>query len=85
VQTFYFLRHGKTTASQTGVYCGTLTPAAYQMAADFAEAYISLPWTAILSSPLQRLVATANPIGIRMQFKDGLREIAYAQWEEKNA
>jgi hypothetical protein len=24
-------------------------------------------------------------IGIRMQFKDGLREIAYAQWEEKNA
>ena len=24
--TIYFLRHGETTASQTGVYCGTLDP-----------------------------------------------------------
>ena len=34
----YFLRHGETTASQTGGYCGTLdpdlTPAGHEMAED---------------------------------------------------
>jgi len=34
----YFLRHGETTASQTGGYCGTLDPdltrSGYQMAKD---------------------------------------------------
>jgi broad specificity phosphatase PhoE len=85
----YFLRHGETTASQTGGYCGTLdpelTPEGYQMAEDFADAYRSLPWVAVFSSPLRRAVATAKPLceaaGIRMQLKEGLREIAYGQWE----
>jgi broad specificity phosphatase PhoE len=89
--TIYFLRHGETTASQTGGYCGTLdpdlTPEGYQMAEDFADAYKSLPWTAVFSSPLRRAVATAKPlceaIGIRVQLKEGLREIAYGQWEGK--
>jgi broad specificity phosphatase PhoE len=87
----YFLRHGETTASQTGGYCGTLDPgltsAGYQMAEDFADAYKSLPWVAVFSSPLRRAVATAKPLceaaGIRMQLKEGLREIAYGQWEGK--
>ena len=87
----YFLRHGETTASQTGGYCGTLdpdlTPEGYQMAEDFADAYKSLPWGAVFSSPLRRAVATAKPLcevaGIRMQLKEGLREIAYGQWEGK--
>lgn len=87
----YFLRHGETTASQTGGYCGTLDPdlssKGYQMAEDFANAYKSLPWVAVLSSPLRRAVATAKPLceaaGIRMQLKEGLREIAYGQWEGK--
>ena len=87
----YFLRHGETTASQTGGYCGTLDPdltsEGYQMAEDFANAYKSLPWVAVFSSPLRRAVATAKPLceaaGIRMQLKDGLREIAYGQWEGK--
>lgn len=87
----YFLRHGETTASQKGGYCGTLdpelTPQGYQMAEDFADAYKSLPWTAVFSSPLRRAVATANPLceaaGICMQPKEGLREIAYGQWEGK--
>ena len=85
----YFLRHGETTASRTGGYCGTinpdLTPAGYEMAEDFAEAYKSLPWAAVFSSPLRRAVATAKPLceamGIRMQLKEGLKEIAYGQWE----
>ncbi len=87
----YFLRHGETTASQTGGYCGTLdpdlTPEGYQMAEDFADSYKSLPWGAVFSSPLRRAVATAKPLceaaGIRMQLKEGLREIAYGQWEGK--
>jgi broad specificity phosphatase PhoE len=88
----YFLRHGETTASQTGGYCGTLdpdlTPEGHQMAEDFARAYKSLSWGAVFSSPLRRAVATAKPLceatGIRMQLKEGLREIAYGQWEGKN-
>jgi broad specificity phosphatase PhoE len=87
--TIYFLRHGEITASQTGGYCGTLDPEltaeGCQMAADFADAYKSLPWVAVFSSPLRRAVATAKPLcqaaGIRMQLKEGLREIAYGQWE----
>jgi broad specificity phosphatase PhoE len=87
----YFLRHGETTASQTGGYCGTLdpdlTPAGCQMAEDFAAAYRSLPWVAVFSSPLRRAVATAKPLceaaGIPMQLKEGLKEIAYGQWEGK--
>jgi len=87
----YFMRHGETTASQTGGYCGTLdpdlTPAGYQMAEDFADAYKSLPWVAVFSSPLRRAVATAKPLceaaGIRMQLKEGLKEIAFGQWEGK--
>ena len=87
----YFLRHGETTASQTGGYCGTLdpelTPEGYQMAEDFAAAYKALPWAAVFSSPLRRAVAMAKPLceaaGIPMQCKEGLREIAYGQWEGK--
>jgi probable phosphoglycerate mutase len=87
----YFLRHGETTASQTGGYCGTLdpdlTPEGYQMAEDFGAAYKSLTWEAVFCSPLRRSVATAEPLceaaGMQIQLKDGLREIAYGQWEGK--
>ena len=87
----YFLRHGETTASQTGGYCGTLdielTPEGVQMAEDFAAAYKSLPWKAIFCSPLWRTIATAKPlctlIGMDMQLREGLKEIAYGQWEGK--
>jgi probable phosphoglycerate mutase len=57
------------------------------MAEDFAAAYKSLPWVAAFSSPLRRAVATAKPLceaaGIRVQLKEGLKEIAYGQWEGK--
>jgi broad specificity phosphatase PhoE len=89
--TVYFLRHGETTSSQTGGYCGTLdpelTPEGYQMAEEFADAYKSLPWAAVFSSPLRRAVATAQPlcaaVGIPMQIKERLKEIDYGQWEGK--
>jgi probable phosphoglycerate mutase len=88
---FYFLRHGETTASQTGGYCGILDPdltqEGHQMAEDFADAYKSLSWAAVFSSPLRRAIATARPLceatGIRMQLKEGLKEISFGQWEGK--
>jgi probable phosphoglycerate mutase len=89
--TIYFLRHGETTASIHGGYCGVmdldLTSEGYQMAEEFAEAYQDLPWQAIFSSPLSRTIATATPLakklGMGIQQRDGLREIAYGNWEGK--
>jgi broad specificity phosphatase PhoE len=85
--TIYFLRHGETDASQIGGYCGTpdpdLTPEGYQMAEDFAAVY------KVFSSPLRRAVATAQPlceaVGISVQPREGLKEVAYGQWEGKTA
>ncbi|MEG3439310.1 histidine phosphatase family protein [Pannus brasiliensis CCIBt3594] len=89
----YFLRHGETTASQVGSFCGRLnlelTPAGYEMAEDFALAYRDLPWTAIYCSPLQRTLATATImselVGVPLEKREGLKEIAYGQWEGKTA
>jgi broad specificity phosphatase PhoE len=89
----YFLRHGETTASQAGSFCGRLdlelTPSGYKMAKDFALAYRDIPWTAIYCSPLKRTVATATPlselVGLPIEKREGLKEIAYGQWEGKTA
>lgn len=77
----YFLRHGKTVASKTDDFCGTsdveLTPEGIVMAKDFADAYQSVPWKAILCSPMRRTIATAKPlcelVGIEMQLRYGLK------------
>lgn len=87
--TLYFLRHGETVYSQTGGYCGELDPELTEegslMAKQFAEAYQTLPWTAVYVSPMQRTIATAKPlceaVGIEMQRRDGLKEIRYGKWE----
>jgi probable phosphoglycerate mutase len=87
----YFLRHGETQSSQTGGYCGVsdvaLTPEGRQMAQDFAAAYRDLAWEAVFCSPLKRAVATAQPlceaVGLNPHLREGLKEIAYGQWEGK--
>jgi probable phosphoglycerate mutase len=87
----YFVRHGETTYSQTGGFCGAidpeLTPAGSQMAEQFAATYAKLPWEAVYVSPMKRTIATAKPlcdaVGIEMQLHDGLREINYGDWEGK--
>jgi probable phosphoglycerate mutase len=87
----YFVRHGETTYSQTGGFCGAidpeLTPAGFQMAEQFAATYAKLPWNAVYVSPMKRTIATAKPlcdaVGIEMQLRDGLREIKYGDWEGK--
>lgn len=87
----YFIRHGETTYSQTGGYCGILdpdlTPEGHEMAQAFGEAYKTVPWRAIYCSPMKRTVATAKPlcdaVGLEMQLRDGLKEINYGDWEGK--
>ncbi|MGK7954002.1 MAG: histidine phosphatase family protein [Crocosphaera sp.] len=87
----YFLRHGETTASQTGTYCGRLdielTPSGVQMAEDFAKTYQDIPWEAVYASPLKRAISTAKPLcdrlGINMELRNGLKEIYYGDWEGK--
>ncbi|MGB3650205.1 MAG: histidine phosphatase family protein [Rivularia sp. (in: cyanobacteria)] len=88
----YFLRHGETTFSQTGNFCGEtnaeLTPEGVQMAEAFADVYKKLKWEAVYASPMKRTVATAKPFcdatGIDMQLRDGLREGSYGEWENKS-
>ena len=87
----YLLRHGETEYSQRGAYCGVLdpelTPEGCQMAQAFADAYRSIPWTAVYVSPMKRTIATAKPLcdvlGLPMQLWDALREIGYGAWENK--
>ncbi len=89
----YLLRHGETTYSRTGGFCGDLdpplTPAGERMAAAFAQKHAHLPWQAVYTSPLQRALSTAEPLctalGITPQVRPGLREIAYGAWEGKTA
>jgi broad specificity phosphatase PhoE len=87
----YLLRHGETTYSQRGAYCGALdaelTPEGRQMAQFFAEAYRSISWAGVYVSPMKRAIATAQPLcdalGLTMQIRDGLREINYGAWEDQ--
>ncbi len=89
----YLLRHGETIYSRTGGYCGELdpelTPEGLEMAAAFAQAYKTLPWSAVYCSPMKRTIATAQPlcqaIGMEMKLRDGLKEIRYGEWEDKSA
>ncbi|NEP61402.1 MAG: histidine phosphatase family protein [Symploca sp. SIO2G7] len=87
----YFLRHGETTSSKTGTYCGRLdidlTAEGVQMAKDFAKAYQHIPWKVVYCSTLQRTMNTAKPLcdilGINLQRRSGLKEIFYGEWEGK--
>ena len=87
----YFLRHGETEYSRRGAYCGAidpeLTPEGRQMAQAFADAYRTVNWEGVFVSPMKRTIATAKPvcdaIGVSMQIRDGLKEIFYGEWEER--
>jgi probable phosphoglycerate mutase len=87
----YLLRHGETTYSQRGAYCGALdaelTPEGQEMAQAFADTYRAIPWADIYVSPMKRAVATAQPlcdaVGLPMQIRNGLQEINYGAWEDQ--
>lgn len=86
----YLLRHGETTYSRTGGYCGDLDPEltenGLRMAREFADAHArTISWTAAYVSPMKRTIATAKPLceaaDIPMLLRDGLKEIGYGEWE----
>jgi broad specificity phosphatase PhoE len=86
----YLLRHGQTQLSRDDSFCGSgldpeLTPEGLQMAQAFAAAYSAKTWSAVYSSSLRRGIATAQPLcdamGITMQVRAELNEIAYGKWE----
>lgn len=88
--TLHFLRHGQTTLSREDNFCGSgldpeLTPEGLEMAEAFATAYRKKEWTAIFTSSLRRTITTAQPIcdalGLSMQSRAELNEIAYGEWE----
>lgn len=72
------------------MFCGSglnpeLTPEGHEMAQAFADAYSKTNWQAVYVSPLQRAVATAEPLchalNLPMHKRDGLVEIGYGAWE----
>ena len=85
----YLIRHGETTFSQSGGYCGALdvelTESGKAMGQAFADAYKDVSWQAIYSSPMKRTQATIAPMvkatGLEPQLRDGLKEINYGDWE----
>jgi broad specificity phosphatase PhoE len=88
--TLYFLRHGQTALSREDVFCGSgldpeLTPEGMEMAQAFAKAYREAQWHAVYSSSLRRSITTAQPLcgtlGINLQVRSELNEIAYGRWE----
>lgn len=91
--TLYFLRHGQTAFSRDNDFCGSgmdpgLTEDGVQMAQAFGAAYAATTWQAVYCSPLQRARMTAQPLcdatGLTPELRDGLKEIAYGEWEGKN-
>jgi probable phosphoglycerate mutase len=88
--TLYFLRHGQTNLSREDNFCGSgldpqLTADGLKMAQAFADAYRTTAWRAIYASSLKRAIDTAKPLcdalGIPLQVRAGLNEIAYGAWE----
>jgi broad specificity phosphatase PhoE len=86
----YLLRHGQTALSRDDVFCGSgldpeLTREGMAMAHAFAKAYAEVEWRAVYSSSLRRSITTAQPlcdtVGINLQVRAELNEIAYGKWE----
>lgn len=88
--TLYFLRHGQTALSREDNFSGSgldpdLTAEGTEMAQAFADAYRTTQWNAVYTSSLKRAIQTAQPLcdalGLAIEKRDGLNEIAYGKWE----
>lgn len=85
----YLIRHGQTECSRENRFCGDLDPpltdTGLSMAEAFAQAYASVQWEAIYTSPMLRTRQTADALakltGATPVVEDGLKEIAYGEWE----
>jgi broad specificity phosphatase PhoE len=89
--TLYLVRHGHTSQSSEGVFCGDLDPPltdrGREEAERVAQALKPLGLGGIYCSPKLRARMTADPIaracGVEPVIEDGLREIAYGTWEAR--
>ena len=87
--TLHLIRHGDTTQSADGVFCGDLDPPltdrGKMQAARLAQVTSKLALTAIFVSPKLRARMTSEPTcassGLEAAIEDGLREIGYGTWE----
>lgn len=85
----YMVRHGQTAASRENRFSGSsdppLTEVGEAMAQAFAQAYASLTWDAIYTSPMLRTRQTADAFcrltGVQATIEDGLKEVDYGEWE----
>jgi probable phosphoglycerate mutase len=85
----FLVRHGQTDLSRANRFCGSIDPPLSAIGTQMAEAlgarYGGEQWSAIYASPRQRTIATARPTaaraGLEVRIEDGLREIAYGEWE----
>jgi alpha-ribazole phosphatase len=85
----YMIRHGQTDCSRENRFCGSIDPplndVGLRMADAFGAAYADRTWDAIYASPLLRAQQTADAlarrVGTAVVLDEGLREIAYGDWE----
>jgi broad specificity phosphatase PhoE len=85
----YLVRHGQTDLSRENRFCGSIDPplndVGHRMADAFGAAYADRAWDAIWCSPRTRALQTAEAlvrrVGVEPTVDDGLREIAYGEWE----
>jgi probable phosphoglycerate mutase len=85
----HLVRHGDTTQSSEGVFCGDLDPPLTEKGKKQAERLATvtarLGLRAIYVSPKLRAQQTAGPTahatGLEPRIAEGLREIAYGTWE----
>lgn len=85
----YLIRHGQTDFSRENRFCGSIDPplneVGLRMAEAFGAGYAGKRWEAIYCSPRTRARQTAAPLaeraGIEPVIDEGLREIAYGDWE----
>ncbi len=85
----YVARHGETTWNLAGRYQGRLeselSPLGVRQALALADAVQRAAVGRIVSSPLRRCTATAQPaadsLGLRVETDQGLIEIAHGTWE----
>lgn len=87
--TLLLIRHGRTTANATGTLAGwtpgiELDETGQDQAARLAERLAELPVCRVLSSPLERTVATASPLaqrwGVPLEECVDLGECRYGGW-----
>ncbi len=83
------VRHGQTDFSRENRFCGSIDPplndVGRRMADALGSAYGTNHWDAIYCSPSTRARQTAEAVasraGVELTTVDGLREIAYGEWE----